>query len=99
MTSHGDRQHQRTADVACSLSSAELHVRVREWCSLGAGALIGATLRDGAAVAAFARSAPVARRLEALIEAERGCCPFLDFRVHEEGEVITLEVRSRPTGD
>jgi hypothetical protein len=34
----------------------------------------------------------VAERLEKLVEAERQCCPFLAIQLHDEGELIALEV-------
>jgi MerR family transcriptional regulator, copper efflux regulator len=94
MAPRAEPRQEPDAGVGCSLSSAELADRVSDWRSLYADALIRETVRDGVAVAVLARSAEVMRRLQALIEAEGSCCPFLDFRVHEEDNVVTVEVRS-----
>lgn len=66
--------------------------RVSEWRSLRADALIDETTHDGVTLAVFQRRPDVMRRLLALIEAERDCCSFLEFRVREQGDRVSVEV-------
>jgi hypothetical protein len=79
---------------ACSLDSEQLEERLQEWRSLRAEALISEKVRDGTLHSRYKRSEGVAQRLRALIEAEGRCCPFLEFKLSEQGDVIAVEVRA-----
>lgn len=78
---------------ACSLGPEELDDRMNDWRSLRAEALISESVRDGVLHSVYTRREDVARRLRALIEAEGRCCPFLEFELHEQADVISVEVR------
>jgi hypothetical protein len=78
---------------ACSLGPKELEGRLNEWRSLRADALISESVRDRVQTALYKRNEDVARRLRILIEAEASCCPFIEFRLYEETEVIRVEAR------
>lgn len=77
--------------LACSLSPDELRRRLLEW-----GALRTEQVERQAAPghfsARYSKRRGVAERLEKLVEAERHCCPFLAIQLHDEGELIALEV-------
>ena len=82
------------ADPACSLGSAELADRFREWHSLLVGAERIERVSDRHFVAVFTRVPEVTRRLRELIQAEARCCPFLDLRIRDEDVRVRLEVMS-----
>ena len=83
--------------ATCTLDHADREARLREWQALRAEALISESHSAGGSVAVFDARPDVRRRLDALIQAENGCCSFLRFAVAEEGERITVEVTSSPT--
>jgi hypothetical protein len=67
-----------------------------DWGSLREAALISESVDDGVLRSVYKGRADVARRLRELIKAEENCCPFLEFTVYEEHDVIRLEVAPRP---
>lgn len=83
----------------CSLGPADRDTRLREWQSLRNDALICEDANPERTVAVFTRSDDVMSRLQALIDAEKGCCSFLRFKVTEEGENITVVITSATEGD
>jgi hypothetical protein len=73
---------------ACSLTDEELTARRRQWRALGRRDLLRTETRPAGQVLVYRGGEETARVLTALIEAERRCCPFLDFTVdRQEGEV------------
>jgi hypothetical protein len=85
---------------ACSLDDDELAARRADWRDLEAGALIRAETRPDGRLLVYRGGEDTARVLEGLIEAERKCCSFLDFRVEaNEDEVrvtVTMPRETRP---
>ncbi|MGH2683419.1 MAG: cation diffusion facilitator family transporter [Actinomycetota bacterium] len=86
---------------ACSLDDEELTARRADWRALEAGALIRAETRPDGRLLVYRGGADTARVLKGLIEAERKCCSFLDFRVEAaEDEVrvtVTMPPEARPS--
>lgn len=73
---------------ACSLTDEELAARRREWRALDGRALLRTERRPEGRLLVYRGGEQTARALATLIEAERRCCPFLDFSIdHREGEV------------
>ena len=72
---------------ACSLTDADLAVRRGEWKDL-ARDLVRSEPLDGGRLLVYRGGEDTMQVLGSLIEAERGCCPFLDFSVERRaGEV------------
>ena len=80
--------------LACSLDDAALRERREEWRALDAS-LLGSQTRPGGMTARYRGDDRTAQALAALVEAERSCCPDIDWRIEREGDVIRLEVDAR----
>jgi DNA-binding transcriptional MerR regulator len=84
----------RTAPVACSLTGDGLSQRTAQWREAVDGA-VRAEIPGGLRLTLPAdRTATVA----ALAAAEQQCCPFFDFRLHLDGQVLHLQVRAPADG-
>jgi hypothetical protein len=82
----------QTSPYSCTLVGDELAERIDAWQRI----LRRATDRrvDGRrAVASYPKDAPLLEQIRELIEAERTCCSFLEFRVEEHAGQIALELR------
>ena len=80
----------RDAPVACSLDGPDQADRAAAWLTAVDGAAT-APIDDGLRI-----TVPL-DRLAAITElaaAEQQCCPFLDFRIHLDHDVVHLEVRA-----
>jgi hypothetical protein len=72
--------------IACSLSGPDLQKRLEEIAAVGETARrLGDELR-------FPADAVTRERLEAIIAAERHCCPFLIFDLQETGDELALSI-------
>jgi SnoaL-like domain len=72
--------------IACSLSGPDLQKRLEEIAAAGKRARrLGDELR-------FPADATTRERLEAIIAAERHCCPFLVFELMETGDELALSI-------
>src|SRR5439155_3083361 len=69
---------------ACSLDDGELTARRREWKGLDERARLSTESRPDGHLIVYRGGEETARVLAALIEAERECCPFLEFTVERE---------------
>ncbi|MGW2054113.1 MerR family transcriptional regulator [Streptomyces sp. NPDC001840] len=88
----GERWHSQP--VACSLTADRLGERAAQWRRLIDGAE-HETIPDGLRLTLpSARAGDVA----ALASSEQECCPFFDFRLHLDGQVVHLEVRAPAEG-
>jgi MerR family transcriptional regulator, copper efflux regulator len=83
--------------IACSLSGADFAERVEELRALGRDGLVSVSKVPGRAVLRFRPAADIRERVEAAAAAESECCAFLDFRVDDDDEAITLTI-SAPNG-
>src|SRR5205807_10110482 len=78
---------------ACSLDGADLAVRQREIAGLAGDALVERQVVENGLRFRFRPDAE--NRVRDLVAREQVCCPFLDFRIEVDGEVI-LEVTVSP---
>ena len=82
--------------LACALTPGDLKTRLEDWRALRRDALVDEG-HDGLVwTTRWRRSAGVRARLEALIEGEKACCPFLTFEVDELDDVIRVRTLFPP---
>jgi hypothetical protein len=77
--------------IACSLDPAAAAERLTSFSRLTAAALIRAERRTRGIELTFHGNEEIERDLLAFIEAERRCCPFLDFEL-ARGEELRLRI-------
>ena len=82
--------------IACTLAPYDQKERVKEWQALCQDALIDEVRGDGVSTTLWRDGTGTAERLEQLIEAERGCCSFLDFELERENAIIRLKTTFPP---
>ena len=75
---------------SCSLDDAALTERLTAWDRLAAGALVERDRSGNRVVLTFDGSA--GPDLARLVELERGCCGFLDFRLEPAGARVALVI-------
>ena len=76
--------------MACSLDGAGLEARLEEWRALRRDALIAESEAGNVRTTTWSPRSDVRKRLERLIEAERACCPLLQFELVEERDAVRL---------
>jgi hypothetical protein len=81
---------------ACSLTDEDLAARRREWRALDQRALVRAESRPDGRLVVYRGGEETARILTALIEAERRCCPFLDFSVDRRDGKVHVTIGFAP---
>lgn len=84
-----------SAPLACSLGAGALRERGRAIADLFAEAIAGERTAEGVRIR-FGASERVHERLEALVVAERECCPFLTFELARSGASVVLAVTAPP---
>jgi len=77
---------------ACSLSAADGANRAARWRALIDAELLSRTTTAVGERLAFRANAAVAVELDALVAAERDCCPFLTLRVERADRALVLDV-------
>jgi hypothetical protein len=88
-----------TDPIACSLDGGEFEARIATVAEVGRRALISRG-RDCHRHLLRFRSTPDTRaRLEEIVEAERRCCPFLNFEMDQEDGEILLTIAAPPGGE
>lgn len=80
----------RTTPIACSLQAADVAGRVAEWRAVLADAECAAIAGGTRLTVPADRAAPLA----ALAAAEQRCCPFFEFTLQFDGQVLHLDVRA-----
>lgn len=80
-------------DLSCSLEGPELLARIQDWKKLAARARTR-SLEGNGVVSVYPKDSALLAELNRLIEAEKECCSFMEFRVQEGPEeiVVRLEV-------
>ena len=81
--------------ATCSLSPDALSERRGAWRSLMAQAL-HRRVEPGHVLTTYPNGPEVARSLAQLVEAEKDCCPFLEFDIRESDSTIEVELRYPP---
>jgi hypothetical protein len=82
--------------LACSLTAAEGAQRAARWRRLLDARLLSRTRTTYGQRLAFPSAAAVARELDALIIAERQCCPFLTLTLERLDDALVLDVAAPP---
>lgn len=85
-------------ELSCALDLEELGTRAEEIERLGAALVSRSRVGRGQGLR-FAASPGARGSLEALIAAERECCPFLELKLREEGGELALSVSAPPEGE
>jgi hypothetical protein len=80
--------------VACSLSAAELPVRLAEMSAIGREALLGVERDGGTATLRFRSAADTQERLSAIVAAEAQCCAFLEMTLEEAPQGMALTIKA-----
>ena len=80
--------------IACSLDGEELERRVAAATAVGRAALISHESANGRHRLRFRSTPEIRERLEAIVEAERSCCPFLRLELTLEGDAILLRIEA-----
>jgi hypothetical protein len=81
--------------ATCSLSPNALSARGDAWRSLMAQAL-HRRVEPGRVLSTYPNGPEIARSLAQLVEAEKDCCPFLEFEIRETDSTIEVELRYPP---
>jgi hypothetical protein len=81
--------------ATCSLSPNALSERGGAWRSLMAQAL-HRRVEPGRVLSTYPNGPEIARSLAQLVEAEKDCCPFLEFDIRETDSSIEVELRYPP---
>jgi hypothetical protein len=81
--------------AACSLSPTALSDRRGAWRSLTAQGL-HRRVEPGRVLGTYPNRPEIARSLAQLVEAEKDCCPFLEFDIREGDSTIEVELRYPP---
>jgi hypothetical protein len=81
--------------AACSLSPKALSDRIGAWRSLTTQAL-QRVVEPGRILGTYPKRAAIAHGFAELVEAEKECCPFLEFDIRERDSVIEVELRYPP---
>ena len=84
-----------TERATCSLSPNALSERRGAWRSLMAQAL-HRRVEPGRVLSTYPSGPEIARSLAQLVEAEKDCCPFLEFDIRESDSTIEVELRYPP---
>lgn len=88
-----------TPPIACSLKASELKQRLAEIAAVGADSLSSRSGEGGTTTLRF-RSEPATRqRLQAIVAAEKECCPFLEFELRSEADELVLTITAPPGGE
>jgi hypothetical protein len=86
-------------ECACSLEAGELVERLDRIARLGSRSCLGAESDGRRHSLAFRRDPGTRTELEAVIAAERRCCPFLDLTLDDAGEQLVLTIDAGPDGE
>jgi hypothetical protein len=78
--------------IACSLAATDYAQRVADTGDMAREALRERRPIDGGQRLVFQETSDVRRRLDAFVDAESSCCPFLTMRVHSDGAGLSLDI-------
>jgi hypothetical protein len=81
--------------ATCGLSPNALSERRDAWRSLMAQAL-HRRVEPGRVLSTYPNGPEIARSLAQLVEAEKDCCPFLEFEIRESESTIEVQLRYPP---
>ncbi len=78
--------------IACSLDAVNLERRLAEIKALGAGSFLSYRDEGARHVLRFKGDARTRQRLEAILAAERDCCPLLELDLQRAGGQLVLSI-------
>jgi hypothetical protein len=93
---HGTPERDSSPPLACSLGTGELRERGEEIEALFGAYATGSERTPGGVRISLSGDDAVAERVEALVAAERECCPFLRFDLAREGDRLVLDIEGPP---
>lgn len=79
-------------DPGCTLGAEGLPERMAEWSALIGASLTRREMTSEGFVLHFAGEEGVAQEVGRLAGLEAECCASLEFRVHDTGDAVTMEV-------
>lgn len=83
--------------IACTLPTiADAKAQVERWRAFDADYALGSDLTDTELVIHYAKVADSIERLRALVEVERRCCAFVDWRIEEDHPDLRLIATGTP---
>ncbi len=85
--------------LACSLTAAEMPVRLAEMSAIGKAALVSVEIAEGRATLRFTAGADTRGRLEAIVAAEAECCAFLTLIVRDQPGFVVLVIDAPPDAE
>ena len=83
--------------VACSLGATDGAIRMARWRAL-CDARLSVRRSPDQLVALYPSQGDIHEELEALVAAERECCPFAEWEVTRDSEHVVLRIRSDARG-
>lgn len=85
--------------IACTLSGRDYQRRMDAIAAVGRNALIDASSRADVATLRFRDRPGVRGRLQALVDAEAACCPFLEIQLRERDRALALSITAPDGGE
>ncbi len=85
--------------IACSLDGDQLEARLAAVRDVGRAALISREQAGNRHRLRFRRKPGMLARLEAIVSAERACCPFLTLALEETADEIVLTIEALAGGE
>jgi hypothetical protein len=85
--------------IACSLTATELPVRLADMTALGREALVDVRREPAHAELRFAAGDGIRDRVDAIVQAEARCCAFLTMDVHDEPDLVVLDITAPADAD
>lgn len=82
--------------IACTLDAADRSARLARARELGERALVGLEVSNGLALLRFRGERD---GVDALVAAERDCCPFFEFTVSRHGDDTEVKIRTPEDGE
>jgi hypothetical protein len=84
--------------IVCSLGAGDLEQRLSAIGEIGARGLVYRRREGDRHLLSFRSDAATREGLEAIIEAERQCCAFLDLSLREDGDHLILSIAAPEAG-
>ncbi|MFN2524847.1 MAG: hypothetical protein ABR505_01060 [Actinomycetota bacterium] len=81
----------KTHAQACTLAGPELLQRIQEWRKVAARAK-SRTMTGNVVMSAYPRDPGLVAELHRLAEAEKECCPFMEFQIDEGPEEVLVRL-------
>jgi hypothetical protein len=94
-----DLERAEGAPIACSLGGGALRARRRTLAELGRASFLGAGGGGGRHTLRFRGDPGTRTALEAVVEAEAECCPFLALSICGSGGELTLCIEAPEGGE